>query len=434
MTRCASPARSKYSARARRRSLRSAESAGVRRSACSASSTASRAAPRAVAAADALATVAASSSSGPSVASARCRARSSSSATASASARCNSRRVRDRERLLATAPSSGCEARTRSPSTTSTPASTASSTASALASVVSSEARRSALSATASSRRRIGAGSCATRVPRMSSIASGTGIPSPFAGSPSAASVRPSSKANIGLPSVDSWSRRRRCRGRFSPSRSARRRRVAPRLSGPTSTHVVSFRSSAALDCGGGTEPPREQKGHALVLEPPARERQHLGGRSVDPLDVVDRDDEAAAPGQRAQPVQEAERDRMGIGRSAAGLLAKQGDLQGTELGSRQAELTRVDAVEEIDQRREGQLRLRLTRSRREDAHPALLRSLYPGLPERRLADARLAREDERRARARGIEKRPQRFQLGLASGQPRLDLFRSVRLLGSWR
>ena len=64
--------------------------------------------------------------------------------------------------------------------------------------------------------------------------------------------LRPSSSANNGLPSVASTILRRSCRCRLSSSRSVSMRRVAPRLSGPTSIRFsgASARSTGAVRPG----------------------------------------------------------------------------------------------------------------------------------------------------------------------------------------
>ena len=107
---------------------------------------------------------------------------------------------------LAAAASNGWAARTRPPSTTSTPAWTASSRAvDGPRSPTADRPVRSALRATASSSRRTGAGQASPRVSRAgASTVSGTGSSSPGAGRPSAPALRPSSSANNGLPSVES--------------------------------------------------------------------------------------------------------------------------------------------------------------------------------------------------------------------------------------
>ncbi len=152
------------------------------------------------------------------VARARWRARNSSSPTTSARARCSSRRSRVGDCLAAAAASNGWAARARSRSTTATPASTASSTVPASTIVDSCDTLRSGASASASSTLRTGAARRPTRIPSRSSIESGTGSSSPGAGGPRSNSRRPSSRANSGLPMVESTRRRSSGRGRLSPS------------------------------------------------------------------------------------------------------------------------------------------------------------------------------------------------------------------------
>ena len=197
--------------------------------------------------------------------------------------------------------------------------------------------RRSPLSATASSSRRAGPDSRATRVPSMSSTASGTGMSSPISGGPCSTSVRPTSSANSGLPSVDSTIRRSSCRDRLSPSRSDSRRRVAPRLSGPTSRRSSALRSSARSRADRRPGRLASRKPTALVLEPASRERERVRRRTIEPLDVVDRDQQRPAGGQRAQPIQQAERrSHAARGGDVRRLGPQQRHLQRDALRSRQ--------------------------------------------------------------------------------------------------
>ena len=211
---------------------------GVSRQACAARSIASRVAPRAAARAAAASRPVASSSSGTVVASARWRARRCSSATTSASPRWSSRCSSSAAWRLAAAARSGWAARTRSPSTVTTPAATAASRAAGLARSPSWPTRRSGCRAMASSTRRAGSSRSATRSPSRSSTSSGTGRSSPRVSRSRPASIRPTSIANSGLPIVVSYTRRSRWCGRRSPSRAARICRVAPRLMAPTSTRT----------------------------------------------------------------------------------------------------------------------------------------------------------------------------------------------------
>ena len=97
-----------------------------------------------------------------------------------------------------------------------------------------------------------------------------------------------------------------------------------------------------------------EQEADGLALEAAHGEVECVGGRRIEPLDVVDRDQQRLTGSQGAQRVQEAERDRVGLGRRARRLGPQKGHLQRAQLRSRQAdELLRLDPVEQVDQRRQ---------------------------------------------------------------------------------
>ena len=101
--------------------------------------------------------------------------------------------------------SSGCDARTRSPSRSRSPAATASSSAEAPPITPSCAARRRFAQRHGQQQPRRTGRSRATRVPRTASTTSGTAISSAETGIPSSRNERPSSSAKRGLPS---WSRR----------------------------------------------------------------------------------------------------------------------------------------------------------------------------------------------------------------------------------
>ena len=355
----------------------------------------------------AAATVAASSASGCSVASARCRARSSSSPTMAATSRWSSRRSCGRARLLAAAASSGWEGRTRSPSTRSSPASSASSMADGLC-----DRRESATGATPRSGRppssslRTGFESASTRVPRRSSTVSGTGMSSPMAGDPCAARVRPSSRAKSGFPRVVSNSRRRTWRGRLSPRRSASIRRVAPRLSGPTSSRSSCRRASACSNAEGlpGRSASRNPTGSSSSRRAANVSASADGGSSHWTSST------ATSSGPRAASARSAFRKPSAIAPVSGGdvgrLGAQERNLQRTQLRRRQrSQLLRAHTVEQIDQRREREPRLRPARPGRKDTQSLRPRGSHPRVPQRRLPDPRPAaqarepREHRRRRR-----------------------------------
>ena len=157
----------------------------------------------------------------------------------------------------------------------------------------------------------------------------------------------------------------------------------------------------------------REQERDRLTGEPAGGERERLGRLHVEPRDVVDRDDDRAVGGDRAQQVQEPERDRAWVRRLGRALGAQQRDLQRRPLRGRQrCQLALVDAGAQVTQRGERQPRLGAARPRHQYAQPALARVRDAGLPERRLADPRSAGEHERARRDLGLDEAADRLEL----------------------
>ena len=164
--------------------------------------------------------------------------------------------------------------------------------------------------------------------------------------------------------------------------------------------------------------PRREEEADGDALEPTRRVRQRVGRRAIEPLDVVDRDEEGLPGGKRAQGAEEADRDRRPLGRRPRRRRAEERDLERVQLRGREAaELVRRDPVEQVDQRRERVLGLGVGRSCREDAEPVLARCVDARLPERRLPDAGAADEHERR-RCPGREELSNPRELGLAADE----------------
>ena len=135
--------------------------------------------------------------------------------------------------------------------------------------------------------------------------------------------------------------------------------------------------------------------------ESPNRERDHPKGRYVEPLQVVDRDDDRRFPRHPDEQRMEAGRGGNAANR-LAGLRfdARQGDLQRATLRTRElAEQVEVLA-EQVEQTGEGELGLGLDRLRGEDRVTARQRTCANLRPDRRLADPGLALEHERRRAA----------------------------------
>ena len=156
-------------------------------------------------------------------------------------------------------------------------------------------------------------------------------------------------------------------------------------------------RRQRALDgsCPAGT--PGEHERHVAAVETPGREGERIAGGRVQPLEVVDGDQQRALGRERAKRVPESERDRAVVGRCFVRFRAQERHLQCVELGRRQPlQPPKVDPVEQVDQGGKGQLRLCPAGPGRHDPHRALARGAERSLPQRRLPDPGLAREHER--------------------------------------
>ena len=376
--------------------VRSSGSA-VRRSACSARTTRPARAPRQRPAA-AAGRPAASSSSGSSVASARCKARSSSSATT----RARARRAARAARAASTAAGGRGQQRVRR--------------AHAVAlddeqpgvdggvdgavdrrSPRAAPGRRSPLSATASSSLRTGAGkrrrACRAGPRRRRAPAS----PRPSPGGPCSASVRPSSSANSGLPRVASTIRRRSGRRTFSPdarAAAARSRKGRGGRSQPLGRAALEGPLELRRRRPGRL---REQEADGLAVETARGEGERLGRGGIEPLEVVHGDDQRPAARERPQHVEQPERDRARLGRrrrSGGRAAARRRARAAAARAERRRRPRRRPRAGRSARRRRAAPRRR-SRGRTAPAAP-LARGVDRRLPERRLADARLALEHER--------------------------------------
>ena len=160
----------------------------------------------------------------------------------------------------------------------------------------------------------------------------------------------------------------------------------------------------------------REQQGDRLVGQAPRSEGEHRGGGPVEPLHVVDGDDERRGARQGAQRGQGRERDgllvrrRAGVGDEQRGL--ERAPLRGGEV------LQRLGVrAEQVAERGVGEARLRLGGTRGDRPHARGLGSSDRRPPERRLADPRLAR-DQQRARSRPFEEPLHALQLLVPSDE----------------
>jgi hypothetical protein len=173
-------------------------------------------------------------------------------------------------------------------------------------------------------------------------------------------------------------------------------------------------------------ETSRPEQQDRRLGEPADREPERVGGGRVEPLDVVDRDDERALLGQRLERAANADAERTRIDRPAGGVLDEQGDFERTPLRCRECGKRLVEHVlEEVGEPSVLEAALGLRRPRDEDARAALPRRIERRTPESGLPDPGLPLERDRRRRATG-EERPERAELIVPAHQ--VDRHRTPR------
>ena len=162
---------------------------------------------------------------------------------------------------------------------------------------------------------------------------------------------------------------------------------------------------------------PGEQERRPTV-EPPRGERERVRRRGVEPLEVVDGDDnDRVALCQSAQDVQEGDPDRMRLGGRTVGVYAQQRRLERAALWRRQSlDVSEVDAVEQVDQARERQLGVGAARPRGKDAQAPAHAAVDPRLPQGRLPSPRATDQHERPDRRIRAEESVELRELGLAA------------------
>jgi hypothetical protein len=142
---------------------------------------------------------------------------------------------------------------------------------------------------------------------------------------------------------------------------------------------------------------PREQDERSVGRAQAAnRVRDRCGGRAVEPLDVVDREQYGRAGGEGAQRGQEGNRDRLRARRRSRRLLPEEHDRECAALrgGKLVGELVE-DIAHEVAKRGEREPGLRSVSCRGEDDQTASPGLLDARTPERRLADSRFALEQQ---------------------------------------
>ncbi len=174
---------------------------------------------------------------------------------------------------------------------------------------------------------------------------------------------------------------------------------------------------------------------HRLVLKPPQHERQDIRGARIDPLHVIDRDENGPLLGERMHDRDERKPENTGLRRRPPGLPKEQRRLERASLERHeQRERLVHDRREQVTDRCERDPRLRRTRPRFEDTQAALVREAQSLLPQGRLADPRLALEQQRLTRVwNSLDERREREQLAgptnhvICHGSPSLGPSRPV-------
>jgi hypothetical protein len=134
------------------------------------------------------------------------------------------------------------------------------------------------------------------------------------------------------------------------------------------------------------------------VVQPSERKGENAAGADIQPLDVVDGKQERPGPGESPKHSKHRDSDDPAAWLAVAVTGDQQGSGQRSLLDSGQSrQLRRVQPIEEITETCEGQGRIRLAASAgpdRDSLHLSVQQSLRPN---RRLADAGLTRNGQRR-------------------------------------
>ena len=163
-----------------------------------------------------------------------------------------------------------------------------------------------------------------------------------------------------------------------------------------------------------GADARRGQKRDRLRTQSPQRRVEHRRGGRIEPLQVVQREHNRLLARQGAEDVDECEADRPRFRRRAVRVGEQQRNLQRTP--ARRCELVcdvsedRADQVRQPGEREPG---FRLDTAMGQNPRAALPGVLDARLPQERLADPRLAGDNERgRPRRRGVQERVQLAEL----------------------
>ena len=201
------------------------------------------------------------------------------------------------------------------------------------------------------------------------------------------------------MPPETSVSRPRVGRVRESPRRERTSWCSPASESGPGATRSTRFRRERSRQperkvVVAGRASGEQQAGASR--QPAHGELERLSRRGVEPLHVVDRDEQRLPLGERGEHADQRRRRRACVGRVVA-FAAQQRRREGALLDGRKRRAGLVEGgADEIRERRVRQRRLALRRTRLEDTDRPRLRGAHGLEPHRGLADACLALDDER--------------------------------------
>ena len=143
-------------------------------------------------------------------------------------------------------------------------------------------------------------------------------------------------------------------------------------------------------------EPERQEQADRLHAEPMSGERQGSRRGSVQPLDVVHRDDHRRIGCKAPQDSEHAEPDCPFVGRHVAGRREEEGNAEGARLRLGKLLDRHRRFREQVGDAGEGEASLGLERPSSQDASPGRAGRVAARQPERRLPGSRLALEQER--------------------------------------
>ena len=143
----------------------------------------------------------------------------------------------------------------------------------------------------------------------------------------------------------------------------------------------------------------RDQQEDRVRLDPPGKERQHIGGRLIEPLSVVDQQQHGPLTSHVREQIERPHRDPELLGHDI--VSEPERSVERRVLKRRQRRHVSTHRTKQLMQTRIGQMRLGLHAGRGQQPHVAFVRRLCGLRQQSGLADPRLAAENQRLA-ARG--------------------------------